>query len=139
MQLSPPPLESFPLAAAGIPLDAELEFQGLGALLPEDADPVRLRYHSANGFLGLYLRWLRRGETLLVDSRRVTFVGDMMDIEIWIDGYPPLLLFAQVVGVCRGRAEVRFVAGRLTDRAIRSIARRALGPRHAAGLLRAMG
>ena len=100
---------------------------------------VRLRFRNANAFLGLYLGWIRRGQTLLADVPDWTLAGDVVDVEIAIDGHARVLLFAQVERVWDAKAELRFVAGRVTDAVVYPLLARALDRRHANRLLSMIG
>lgn len=100
---------------------------------------VRLRFHNANAFLGLYLGRLRRGLTILADVPDWTLAGDVVDVEVAIDGQQPLLLFAQVERAWERSAELRFVAGRVTDGVVYPVLSRALDRRHANRLLAMIG
>jgi hypothetical protein len=100
---------------------------------------VRMHYRNANAFLGLYLGRIRRGLTLLADVPDWTLPGDVVDVEITIDGHEPLLLFAQVERAWQNNAELRFVAGRITDGVVYPLLSRALDRRHANRLLSMLG
>jgi hypothetical protein len=100
---------------------------------------VRLRFRNANAFLGLYLGLIRRGQTLLADLPDWTFPGDVVDVEIAIDCRESLLLFAQVERVWGQQGELRFVAGRVTDRVVYPLLSQALCRRHANRLLGMIG
>jgi hypothetical protein len=64
-------------------------------------------------------------------------VGDVIDLDVRIDGYRPLLLFAEVTALGVGEVEVRVVCGPSTDDLVRPLAARALGARHAVCLFTA--
>jgi hypothetical protein len=100
---------------------------------------VRLRFRNANAFLGLYLGRMRRGLTLLADVPDWTLPGDVVDVEVAVDGYEPLLLFAQVQRAWERKAELRFVAGRVTDGVVYPLLSQALDRRHANRLLAMLG
>jgi hypothetical protein len=100
---------------------------------------VRLRFHNANAFLGLYLARIRRGHTLLVDLPDWTFPGDVVDVEITIGAHEPVLLFAQVERIWGEQGEVRFVSGRVTDRVVYPLLARALSRRQANRMLAMLG
>jgi hypothetical protein len=122
------------------PQPLEEQIDPLGPMLPLDArTPVPVRFSNVNQFLGLYLTRLRHGGTVIVPAPRYTFTGDLVDLEVRIDAYRPLLLFAQVVTLQRSRIEVRVVCGPSTDELVRPMLVRALGARHARGLLTAPG
>jgi hypothetical protein len=97
--------------------------------------PVRVRFPGVNAFLGAYLShalWM-------VQAPRYTFVGDLIDLDVQIEGYRPLLLFAQVTALWLGHVQVRVVRGPSTDHLVRPLAARALGDRHASGLFKVPG
>ena len=122
------------------PQPVEEQVDPLGPMLPlGDRTPVRVRFAHVNEFLGLYLSRLRQGRTVAVPAPRYTFTGDLVDLDVRIDGYRPLLLFAQVVALELVRVEVRVVCGRSTDELVWPLLVRALGARHARGLLTAPG
>jgi len=122
---------------------------------------VRLRFKNANAFLGLYLARIRRGQTLLLDLPDWTLPGDVIDVEITIGANDPVLLFAQVERIWdkasggwgpgelrptgrgakapRLNGELRFVAGRVTDRVVYPLLSRALCRRQANRLLAMLG
>ena len=108
----------------------------LGHMLGAPArTPVRVRFDGVNAFLGSYLA----RDVWKVEAPRYTFVGDMIDLDVHIDGYRPLLLFAQVTALWLGQVQVRIVRGPSTDHLVRPLAARALGDRHASGLFKARG
>jgi hypothetical protein len=119
-----------------MPAAVEHHVDLLGHMLGAPArTPVRVRFAGVNAFLGAYLSralWM-------VQAPRYTFVGDMIDLDVHIDGYRPLLLFAQVTALWLGHVQVRIVRGPSTDHLVRPLAVRALGDRHASGLFRAPG
>jgi hypothetical protein len=96
---------------------------------------IRLRYRRLNAFLGEYLGRLRRGETLLMNAPQDATQGDVIDVEIAIDGHTPFVLHAQVMALWAGQARVRFVIGKLTDRIVAPLVSRALGDHVAQALL----
>ena len=100
---------------------------------------MRVRFRQVNEFLGLYLTRLRRGEPVVVPAPPYTFAGDLVDLEVRIDAYRPLLLFSQVVRLRLGGVEVRVVYGPSTDELVRPVFVRALGPLHAGRLLTGPG
>lgn len=122
------------------PHPVEEHVDPLGPMLPiGDRLPVRIRFRQVNEFLGLYLTRIRHGETVIVPAPRYTFAGDLVDLDVRIDAYRPLLLFSQVVALQLAHIEVRIVCGPSTDELVRPMLVRALGARHAGGLLTAPG
>jgi hypothetical protein len=96
---------------------------------------IRLRYRRLNAFLGDYISRLRRGESMLMTAPRDAHDGDVIDVDIAIDGHAPFVLHAQIVAVWAGQARVKFVIGKLTDRIVAPIIEGALGPHLARALL----
>lgn len=102
--------------------------------------PLRLRYAGVNAFLGQYLSRMRRGEPIAVAVPPHVGPGDVVDVTVAVAEEAPITLRARVLR--RGPlpaselAEVQFFAGQLTDRLVWPLLERALGPRHAARILK---
>src|SRR5262249_47655141 len=128
------------LQPAGVFADhAELEIDDADIVCCEPAEDgraaVRLRYRRINAFLGDYLGRFRRGEATLMDAPADARVGDVIDVEVAIDGFDPFVLHGQIAALWAGQARVKFVTGRMTDRIIAPLAERALGKHFAEALL----
>ncbi|HJZ84132.1 MAG TPA: hypothetical protein VKN99_03135 [Polyangia bacterium] len=104
-------------------------------LAAPSAAVVRLTYRRINAFLGHFLGRMRRGETILCEAPPGCAPGDLLDVELAVAEEPPFILHAQVVETYLGQAELRFVHGPMTDRAVGPLLARALGQRHARALL----
>ena len=105
-----------------------------------DARPsVRMAYSRVNAFLGQYLSTIRRGESMVVPAPRGITEGDLLDVEIAIGTLERFVLHAQVLTrwplADSDMAEVQFLASSLTDRLVRPVVEKALGPAAAARML----
>ena len=121
------------------PALAELEIGDDDIVCYEPAEgsrsAIRLRYRRLNAFLGDYIGRLRRGESMLMNAPRDARDGDVIDVDIAIDGHEPFVLHAQIMAVWAGQARVKFVIGKLTDRIVAPLMEGALGPHLARALL----
>jgi len=119
----------------------ELEIDDADIVCCEPAEDgraaARLRYRRINAFLGEYLGRFRRGDSMLMDAPAEAGVGDVIDVEVAVDGFDPFVLHAQIDALWAGQARVRFVTGPMTDRIVAPVAERALGKHLAEALLAA--
>jgi hypothetical protein len=96
---------------------------------------LRLRYPGKNAFVGDYLTRFRRGEAVAVDAAEPPRQGEVVLIEVEVEGATRFVVRAEIMAVEGNSTRARLLGGPYLEGLVAALMERELGREHARRLL----